>query len=1325
MGFLIGRTHQVAKDNNDSLSGLTCLSVSPAVRSPLKNSQPSAILDSGATGQYFTPADAVALIDINEGAPTITVGSCTGEGAKSSATARLNLPNLPQQLEDGHIMPSFVHSLVGLGPFCDADCTVTFTKTDVTVYAPDGTPIITGWREADGAKLWRFALCPPDTEVWHHPSSKHATLQAFSAYDLPSVKALVRYYHATAGFPVRSTWLKAIKAGNYKSWPGLTYANATKYCPSADETFYGHFKQRRMGTRSTKPKAPPSPPVKLLQTAQPSLPKPETPPTPTNELHVWDGPINKLFLDGTGKFPTRARSGNQYIMIAYHHSTNCILMEPYKTKADHHRIQAYHNIMDRLQARGHSVDLHIMDNEISADFKKAITIDRKSAYQLVPPDMHRRNQAERAIQTGKDHFLAILAGVDPKFPHFMWDHLLPQAEITLNLLRQSRAQPSISAWEHYNGPINYDATPLNPLGCRVLIHNKPATRNSWDYRATEGYNVGVSLEHYRCSKVFDAKTKHIQVSDTVEFRHHRLTQPTITAHDQVIHSITNLTAALQNNPTPAIHSSNQLQAIESLRSVLTSWQQATSPQPTSVHPPSTAAQSPRVPAPISILRPTPPVPAARVPTPTPPARRPRVPTIPTDSTVWSHANSQRHTTTGMSKRRLTNLINEQLNDDASKPPPPAPPTPVPTSAPRVRFAPNTKPPAPTHQPVAHRTRSARQQQYAAAVADGATIPAPQSPPAAYKALTAASTASRRFPAAFLQHWAMPVFDPESGQMLEYRQLRNHPTLGHIWNESYSNELGRLCQGIGIGSKGDNNQRVAGTDTFRVIDYSEIPKERRKEITFTKVVCTVRPQKEDPNRTRITIGGNRICYPGDVGTPTASLDLVKLQLNSVVSRPGAKFACFDISNFYLETPLHRPEYVHIKLSDIPQEFIDEYDLHNHVHNGWVYFEINKSCYGLPQSGKLSNDQLRKRLYDFGYFECTTTPGLWKHKWRPITFVLIVDDFGIEYVGKEHAEHLLDALKQFYDNITVDWEGSKFAGIDLDWNYARRHCDRAVRLSMNGYIKKVLEKYNHPAPSKPQHSPAKHRPIQYGAKSQTVHIDNSQPLELKAIRRIQAIVGSLLYYARAVDNKLLVALSSISARQAAATADTLTAVNHLLDYVATYPSDGIIYRASNMILCAHSDAGFNNELNARSRAGAHVFLSEDVPYPAWNGPVLTIAQIIPFVMASAAEAELGALYITAKALVSLRQTLIEMGWPQPPTPVQCDNTTAVGVTNNTIIPQKLKAMDNRYHWLRCRHAQDQFRFYWDKGASNNGDYSTKNHPDIYHLSHREPFAGIPRW
>ena len=90
-----------------------------------------------------------------------------------------------------------------------------------------------------------------------------------------------------------------------------------------------------------------------------------------------------------------------------------------------------------------------------------------------------------------------------------------------------------------------------------------------------------------------------------------------------------------------------------------------------------------------------------------------------------------------------------------------------------------------------------------------------------------------------------------------------------------------------------------------------------------------PQKADPNHTSITIGGSRICYPGDVRTPTASLELFKLILNSVLSCKGARFACFDISNFYLGTPMDRPEYVKIKITDIPKEFIEEYNLHEYT------------------------------------------------------------------------------------------------------------------------------------------------------------------------------------------------------------------------------------------------------------------------------------------------------------------------------------------------------------------------------------------------------------
>ena len=145
--------------------------------------------------------------------------------------------------------------------------------------------------------------------------------------------------------------------------------------------------------------------------------------------------------------------------------------------------------------------------------------------------------------------------------------------------------------------------------------------------------------------------------------------------------------------------------------------------------------------------------------------------------------------------------------------------------------------------------------------------------------------------------------------------------------------------------------------------------------YTKVVCEVRPQKADPNCTRITIGSNRICYPGDTGTKTRSLELVKLLLNSVLSTKDAKFACFDISNFYLGTPLDRPEYVRIQLAIIPQEFIDEYDLTAFTHHGWVYFEITKGVYGLKQAGKLANDLLTQRLDKHGYYQCNTTPGLW--------------------------------------------------------------------------------------------------------------------------------------------------------------------------------------------------------------------------------------------------------------------------------------------------------------------------------------------------------------
>ena len=245
--------------------------------------------------------------------------------------------------------------------------------------------------------------------------------------------------------------------------------------------------------------------------------------------------------------------------------------------------------------------------------------------------------------------------------------------------------------------------------------------------------------------------------------------------------------------------------------------------------------------------------------------------------------------------------------------------------------------------------------------------------------------------------------------------------------------------------------------------------------------------------RITVAGIQICCPGDVGTPTGSLDLVKLIINSALLRHNARFVSFDLNIFYLQTPMERSEYMRIKFSDIPQEFIEEYKLSETSQNVWINFEILRSCYSLPQSGRLANYLLNTFLEKAGYYEAATTPGLWSHEWFPIQFVLLVDDYGIEYVGKEHALHILKTLELDYE-ITTDWEGTKFAGINLAWDYHARHANRTCRISMKGYIAKVLLRYGHPSPNKPQLSPHKHREVIYGAKEKLApEYDTTPPLD----------------------------------------------------------------------------------------------------------------------------------------------------------------------------------------------------------------------------------------
>jgi hypothetical protein len=264
-------------------------------------------------------------------------------------------------------------------------------------------------------------------------------------------------------------------------------------------------------------------------------------------------------------------------MIAFHANGNLILQQAFKTRSNKHCISAYNTIMTCLAARGLLVDLQILDNEASAAYKHAITVTWQAKFQLVPPDMHRCNWAERAIRTFIDHFLSILAGVDASFPPYLWDLLLPQAELTLNLLRQLALNPRISVWEFFHGPFDFNKTPLRPVGCRVLIHTKPVTRCSWDFSAKEGFYIGLALDSYLCFKLVKSDTKSQVISETVKFPHAYRTIPTPTPADKIIHGLQVMSVALKDAPPPT--TITQVKAIANLRDLFKSWR-LLGPQPT-------------------------------------------------------------------------------------------------------------------------------------------------------------------------------------------------------------------------------------------------------------------------------------------------------------------------------------------------------------------------------------------------------------------------------------------------------------------------------------------------------------------------------------------------------------------------------------------------------------------------------------------------------------------------------------------------------------------------------------------------------------------------
>ena len=203
-------------------------------------------------------------------------------------------------------------------------------------------------------------------------------------------------------------------------------------------------------------------------------------------------------------------------------------------------------MMFRLKHAGIILQKNILDNEVSSTMKTIIRDEYKMKMELVPPGCHRHNAAEVDIRNFKAHFLSVLEGTTEGLPPYLWDRLLPQAEVTVNLLRQSNAAPHVSAYAHISGPFDYNKMTLAPIGCEVQVHEKTDKRGTWAYHLVDGWYLATSPEHYNTHLCHIKTTNSERFTDTAQFSHTNITKTTINHADKIMAAITECAKSIKN-----------------------------------------------------------------------------------------------------------------------------------------------------------------------------------------------------------------------------------------------------------------------------------------------------------------------------------------------------------------------------------------------------------------------------------------------------------------------------------------------------------------------------------------------------------------------------------------------------------------------------------------------------------------------------------------------------------------------------------------------------------------------------------------------------------
>ena len=1017
-----------------------------------------------------------------------------GAKVKSTHCCDIAIPGLPTILT-GHIVPSLtIASLIGVRVLCDAGCTVNFRKNQCDIFF-NNKCIMTGFKDK-ATDLWTLPIQaiqqqPTNKQLkqrvtlqatTHQPSKADTAHAASFAHSIRQRALKVRFAHQALCNPKISKLLKATRKGFLKGCPYISTEAILKYLNPSPATAKGYMKRPRQGIRSTTPKNVQSPPQISVPTPPPSFQEvpgyqnihPLLPDHQRRNIIPDDGDASianvfcfgafadkhtgVVYNDMTGNFPFVSIDGSVCYFIMYHYESNSILATPIDGMMDQIIFDAYKKNFDMLEKKGFKVKMNVMDNQATKYIKKFLT-EKECELQLVEPHNKRMNAAERAIQTWKDAFIAALATTDVDFPLQLWDRLTSQVQDCVNLMRASRINPEISAYEALNGPYDWNRYPLAPLGCKAVIYEDNDVRRSWASRGVDGWYLGPSKDHYRCDLYYIPETRAYRVSGSTELFPQHCQLPNLT-HIQHLRALSKeiadeteiatktpqgraiieqLKVNLQNILNPEDdHSEKQRVRREEEQRVIDNSPIITIPRITKADP---------------ILQ----------------SRNPTAKRL-LKNTQRIHGRATRNNTPGglpQITRAIPNANPHGFGPYNSNDP--------------VLIMSMTSPPRPpptTYNSIPNGAQSklvSKQAINVLTIMEQATADTIFTP-------RRLQPIKREMCTPNMKHYANPIVHPVTGHTISsYKKAIQDPCLKEVWQKAFGKEFGGLAQG-------DTKTGTTGTNAIFVMTHDDIKRLKGKKYTYARIVMDHRPQKADPNRIRITAGGNLIHYDGDVSVRSADITTAKLHWNSVISTRDARYMCLDISLFYLTAALEYYEYMKMPLNLFPAWIVEQYNLKQHAQDGMVHIEMRKAVYGLPQAGILANKELRRRLKPHGYFEHDNTPGLWYHKTRPISFTLVVDDFGVKYVGVEHVHHLISCLKSNKYKLTEDWTGGLYCGIALKWNYDAKYVD----ISMPGYIKKKLQEYGHVYQDRVQTCPYSPEPKAYGTKAQApLPIDDSPP------------------------------------------------------------------------------------------------------------------------------------------------------------------------------------------------------------------------------------------